>query len=371
MKGGKWYMTQKANSLLKSFEDGEVIINSFLFGEGSGQLANDFFLKNVGTAFDKNFIEKNKQDVVALINESNDHQILKISLFGCLKFWMEDLNTSEHNISENMKANQLLSEVNFQYQRDTPSIIPGTKDLLMSVITSKNIEPSSNKSQKAEKEVYRNLICLLGFISNACVCLDNDQRIVPLIRRYLSDYHLVTRFKPSQLTFNLGTNFFFIINQNDVSMSSYNSLKSEIIAELRKSCRFFLEMTRNRVRVKHIKDSFLKYEKSTMESGFNEGLSLRVRLDSWERKFGKKINGRVLTRDLLLTFLSMFSARNWREMDLFEMWDEEIQIIKSNQIDQVIKGNDEQGLRGEVVKVAQVLSSRETPQAFVELKINQ
>lgn len=374
MKGGKWYMSQTANNLLKRQAEGSVIINSFLFGEGSGQLANDFFLKQAGTTFENNFLEKNMQDVYALVDEDPQDQMLKISLFGCLKYWNLPAETSESTIKQSSAANNLLSEVKFFKNRDKPSIIPGAKDLLKSVITPKNLEsgPSLEDVQsKAEQGVYRNLLCLLGFISNACICLDNDLRFASLVQRYLCDYHLVSRFKPSKLTFNLETYFFFIVEQGRISMSSFDSLKAKIISGMRKSCRYFLEMSRNRVRIKHVEDSFLKYKQSQVGEGLSEGLSLRVRYDPSERKLGKKINGRELTRDMARTLLSTFSERNWREVDLFEIWDEVVQILKNEEIVRVIQKEDGEELEKEVIQVAKILASRDVSKDFVELKIEQ
>ena len=58
-------------------------------------------------------------------------------------------------------------------------------------------------------------------------------------------------------------------------------------------------------------------------------------------------------------------------MDLFEIWDEVVQILKTEQIAEVIRGNDKEGLKGEITKVAQVLSSSDVTKEFVELKIHQ
>ncbi|MEL6748562.1 MAG: hypothetical protein AAFO79_12250, partial [Pseudomonadota bacterium] len=71
------------------------------------------------------------------------------------------------------------------------------------------------------------------------------------------------------------------------------------------------------------------------------------------------------------TLLSTFSERNWREVDLFEIWDEVVQILKNEEIVRVIQKEDGEELEKEVIQVAKILASRDVSKDFVELKIEQ
>lgn len=322
MKDGKWYFTQKALNLLNGFKNYKLIINSYMFTEGNAKAANDFFLEQLHTGFDESFLEERNNELLALVDQNESLKMIKLSIFAKLESNPIEASKQFKNYHFGMEFNPelLLSTIPDKNQK---SILPSQQDLIKSVVTSKPVTKNNKKQpiNKIIRESCRNMFTLLTFISNACIILVNEDQLENLWKEYLLDYHLLTRLKPSIISFELDTEFFIILKG-----TSFDLLKTNLIKNLRKNSQFLLSLSKNKIRIKNYSDSWSQYLNSER---FDSNINLKMQIQSGDQKFNKKIQNRDLNGFLLKALLSDFCESEI--IDLFQSW-ENIMFIQRNEL---------------------------------------
>ena len=327
----KWYITKKGLNLLKNHPDFQLVIQTFFFSEGSSEMADKFFLDQLHTGFDKSFLRTKGSDVLCIADIQMENSLLKLTLFGCLPVV----------IGKGLQY-ELLSQIGMD------SVIPDFKNMQQSVVTPRNKVDSIDRNLKTHKEVFRNLFSLLEFLSCQCFSLSENGEEEFLCKEYFRDYHLLSRFRPSKQTFQIQTKFTALLGSQD-----FEARKQKCIENLRKDCKYFLEMSKESVRVKQA-------------SLFNEEISTQI--IKGDRV--KTLRERPVTCAELKNLLSSFSETLEPEIEVFQMWAQVTKDFQNQQISEIIS-ECTGGFKERVIEVVKVLVGPFMAKEFVALKVKQ